>query len=227
MIGLTVIDNNKRGEIMRNIFLFLTLGFTSITFAGSHGKGMPQDASHESHGKYTITYEILDNSWDSGVNTIVGATLDEDDNGYGIVLGYDLGNNLVLEAAYRDLGQASLSGASGNTFKYGGVAYTFNATATVFVEADTLTLGLKKSFNFSDNLSVFARAGIHRYESTLGVTAATASVDTSNKDQDIYYGVGASYSMGNIHLNIAHDTYDIDYGEIDSTGISLSYNLAF
>tara|TARA_B110000305_G_C19018981_1_gene438402 strand:- start:122 stop:259 length:138 start_codon:yes stop_codon:yes gene_type:complete len=40
-------------------------------------------------------------------------------------------------------------------------------------------------------------------------------------------GVGASYSMGNIHLNVAHDTYDIDYGDVDSTGISLSYNLAF
>ena len=212
---------------MRNIFLFLTLGFTSIAFAGGHGKGLPNDSTHGSHGKYSLTYEIPDNDYDSGVNTIVGATIDEDDNGYGIVLGYDLGNNLTLEAAYRDFGQASLSGASGNTFKYGGVSYTFDATAVVSVEADTLALGLKKSFNLGDNLSVFARAGIHRYESTLGVTAATASADTSNKDEEIYYGVGASYSMGNIHLNIAHDTYDIDYGDIDATGISLSYNLAF
>ena len=93
--------------------------------------------------------------------------------------------------------------------------------------AAVATRGLSCSCSAIKSSSVFARAGIHRYESTLGVTAATASADTSNKDEEIYYGVGASYSMGNIHLNIAHDTYDIDYGDIDATGISLSYNLAF
>ena len=98
----------------------MTLGFTSIAFAGGPSKGNMQNVGHTSNGKYTLSYEISDNNWDSGVDTVVGATLDEDDNGYAFILDYDLGNNLVIEAAYRDFGEASLSGSSGNTFKYNG-----------------------------------------------------------------------------------------------------------
>jgi hypothetical protein len=200
---------------MRNIFLFLflTLGFTSIAFAGD--------------GKYTLSYEISDNSWDSGVDTVVGATLDEDDNGYAFILDYDLGNNLVIEAAYRDFGEASLSGSSGNTFNYNGTSYTFNATAAITLEADTLSFGLKKSLSLTDNISAFARLGFHRYETTIGLAVGTASASTSVKDEDIYYGAGLSYAMGNMKLNLSHNNYDLDWDEVDSTAISLSYNLAF
>ena len=44
------IRNVSKGEIMKNIFLFLTLSFSSIAFAGSHGKGMHSEG-HGSDGK--------------------------------------------------------------------------------------------------------------------------------------------------------------------------------
>ncbi|MDA7748542.1 outer membrane beta-barrel protein [Gammaproteobacteria bacterium] len=214
------------GEMMKNIFLFLTLSFTSIAFAGSHGKGMHSEG-HGSDGKYTVTYEILDNSWNSGVNTVVGATLDEDDSGYGIVLGYDLGNHLMIEAGYKDFGEASLSGVSGNTFNYGGASYTFDATANAVFEADSLSIGLKKSFSIADNISAFGRIGIHRWEANVSAATATASADSSSKNEDMYYGYGIAYEMGNISLNLSRDKYDLEYDEVDSTAFSLSYNLAF
>jgi hypothetical protein len=133
----------------------------------------------------------------------------------------------MIEVGYKDFGEATLSGVSGNTFNYGGASYTFDATASAVFEADSLSIGLKKSFSIADNISAFGRIGIHRWEADISASTATTSLDSSAKDEDIYYGYGIAYEMGNISLSLSRDEYDLEHDEVDSTAFSISYNLAF
>ena len=83
---------------MRNLLIsVVALFMTSTVFA---------------QGKYFLSYEVSDNEWDTGVAVVSGAVLDEDDNGYAILGGIHLSDNLDIELGYKDFGEASLAGAS-------------------------------------------------------------------------------------------------------------------
>ena len=101
-------------------------------------------------GKYYLSYEISDNELD-GINVVSGASLDKDDTGYAILGGIHVNDNLDIELGYKDFGEASLSGVSGNQFTYRGTTYQFNATATLSYEGDAYLIGLKPKYKINDN----------------------------------------------------------------------------
>jgi hypothetical protein len=57
---------------------------------------------------------------DTGVDTVVGATLDEDDSCYAFVIGNEIDENLSIEGFYIDFGEATLKGDSGDAFDFNG-----------------------------------------------------------------------------------------------------------
>jgi len=203
------------------IGLFLVPGFS---YADSHKKG--PDHSNMGKGSY-ITYEIGDNEWDSGVSDVVGASLDEDDTSWALIWGKHLSPNLDLELGYIDYGEASLSGVSGNTFKFEGTTYTFNATATAMLEGDAWILGIKPKMSISDTVDVFARVGINMWDSTLRISSATASADVSDDGSDLYYGFGLSGTFDNFIFSFSHTRYEFDQEDVDSNGLAISYRLNF
>ena len=161
--------------------------FLSILFVGVF---MIPATSIADNGKY-VEFSILDSSYDSGVSNVSGATLDEDDSGFAITGGMPLGDNLDLEIGYADFGEASLSGSSGNTFDYEGVSYTFNATATIQLEGESIFIGLKPKMSLTDSI-MLARLGFNMWDTTLTVSTGTASADVSDDGNDLYYGFGVS-----------------------------------
>ncbi len=174
------------------------------------------------NGNY-VEFSILDSSWDTGVSNVSGATLDEDDSGFAITGGMPLGDNLDLEFGYADFGEASLSGSSGNTFDYDSVSYTFNATATIQLEGDSIFIGLKPKMSLTDSISAYARLGFNMWDTTLTVSTGTASADVSDDGNDLYYGFGVSGKMGGLNISLSHSNYEFDSDDVDSTSLSVSF----
>ena len=84
---------------------------------------------------------------DTGVTIVSGAVLDETDSGYAILVGVHLNDNLDIELGYKDFGEASLAGASGNQFTYEGTTYEFNTTATITMEGDAYLIGVNPNIS--------------------------------------------------------------------------------
>ena len=205
-------------------FLICIFAISGVTYAKSHGH-----AHHASHstGGYYIGYEIGDNDWDSGVTDVSGATLDEDDTGWAIVAGYHYSDGLDIEFGYADFGEASLSGSSGNTFKYEGTSYTFNATAAISLEGDAFLIGIKPKMSISDTVDVFARAGVNIWDTKIKISNGTASADVKDDGNDLYYGFGLSGTFGNFNLSYSHTNYEFDSDDVDSNAFAINYKLQF
>ena len=193
--------------------------FLSILFVGVF---MIPATSIADNGKY-VEFSILDSSYDSGVSNVSGATLDEDDSGFAITGGMPLGDNLDLEIGYADFGEASLSGSSGNTFDYEGVSYTFNATATIQLEGESIFIGLKPKMSLTDSINAYARLGFNMWDTTLTVSTGTASADVSDDGNDLYYGFGVSGVIGGLDVSLSHSNYEFDSDDVDSTALSISF----
>tara|TARA_B100000161_G_C33469797_1_gene377460 strand:+ start:266 stop:874 length:609 start_codon:yes stop_codon:yes gene_type:complete len=201
------------GEFMRNLLIgAVALFMTSTIFAQS---------------KYFLSYELSDNEWDTGVAVVSGAVLDEDDNGYAILGGIHLNDNLDIELGYKDFGEASLAGASGNRFTYEGTTYQFNATATITMEGDAYLIGVKPKYKLSESLSLYGRLGVSMWDVTLGVATGTSSANVDDDGNDIYYGLGIQGKFGGLDFSLAHSKYEFDSDEVDSNALSVSYMLNF
>lgn len=177
-------------------------------------------------GKYYLSYEISDNELD-GISVVSGASLDKDDTGYAILGGIHLNDNLDLELGYKDFGEASISGSSGNQFTYRGTTYQFNATATLSYEGDAYLIGLKPKYKINDNISLYGRLGVNMWDVTLNAASGTASASADDDGHDLYYGVGIATSFAGLNIGLSHSIYEFDSDEVDSTALSLSYTLNF
>ena len=158
---------------------------------------------------FYVGVEISDNEVDTGVSAVSGATLDEDDTGYAIIAGFKLNDNFDIEFGYRDFGEASLKGDSGDTFTLDGTDYVFTASATIKAESDAFFLGVKPKFNLSDNVHAFGRFGFHSWDTKFNVSTATASADVNEDGTDPYYGVGLSAKIANgFVIEGSYSTYE-------------------
>ena len=189
---------------MKKIITFLLFAFlSSVSFAND---------------RFYIGLEVSNNEYDTGVSAVSGATLDDEDTGYAIVGGFMLADNIDLEFGYRDFGEASLKGDSGDTFTLDGTDYVFTASATIKAEADSFFLGIKPSHTLTDNVQVFGRLGIHNWDSTVSVSSGTASADVHEDGTDPYYGVGLSAKFSNGF--VAEASYNSYQTDDDITSLS-------
>jgi hypothetical protein len=194
------------------IITFLLIFLSSVSFA---------------EDRFYIGVEVSNNEYDTGVSAVSGATLDDEDTGYAIVGGFKLADNIDLEFGYRDFGEASLKGDSGDTFTFNGTDYVFTASATIKAEADSFFLGVKPSHNLTDNVQVFGRLGFHAWDSKLSVSSGTSSSDVNEDGTDPYYGVGLSAKFGNGFVaEASYNTYETD-DDITSLSGFIGYRFTY
>jgi len=198
---------------MKKIIISLLLIFiSSVSFA---------------EDRFYIGFELSNNEVDTGVSAVSGATLDDEDTGYAIVGRFMLADNIDLEFGYRDFGEASLKGDSGDTFTLDGTDYVFTASATIKAEADSFFLGIKPSYNLTDNVQVFGRLGFHNWDSTVNVSTATSSADVNDDGTDPYYGVGLSAKFNNGYVvEASYNTYETD-DDITSLSGFIGYRVTY
>ena len=170
--------------------------------------------------------DIAQISLDTGVSNI-SANLDEDDTLMKFTGGYNVNENVSIEAFYLDFGQASLSGVSGNRFSYKGSTYQFTATGTIYLTADTMGVGGKYNFYRSKNkkTSAYLLGGMHSWDIVIGVSSATSSDNVTTTGTDPYYGFGANYAISeNLKANISYQNYEMDSESIDGFVLGFEYD---
>ena len=166
--------------------------------------------------------DYLNNKIDTGV-TNISSNLDEKDTGYSLYAGMPINENLDIEISYQDFGEASLSGVSGNQFKVGSTTYQFTTTATIAAEADSFGIAAKPKYNINDNITVYGKLGIHSWESTLSVNAATGSANVTEDGTDIFYGAGIQVAFNNLSARVGYTIYDLDGEDVDSINAGLAF----
>ena len=150
-------------------------------------------------------------SIDTGVGTVVGATLDEDDTGYAFVIGKEIDENVSIEGFYIDFGEASLKGDSGDTFVLDGTSYVFNASATIKATGTSVGLAGKLYFDMAEKLAGFAKFGMHSWDSEKTIAVATASATATDDGVDILIGIGAEYDVNEkVAVVVGYDKYTLD-----------------
>ena len=169
-----------------------------------------------------IGIDYLNNKIDTGI-TNISSNLDEKDTGYSLYAGMPINENLDIEISYQDFGEASLSGVSGNQFKVGSTTYQFTTTATIAAEADSFGIAAKPKYNINDNITVYGKLGIHSWESTLSVNAATGSANVTEDGTDIFYGAGIQVAFNNLSARVGYTIYDLDGEDVDSINAGLAF----
>lgn len=169
-----------------------------------------------------VGIDYLNNKIDTGV-TNISSNLDEKDTGYSLYAGMPIHENLDIEISYQDFGEASLSGVNGNQFKIGSTTYQFTTTATIAAEADSFGIAAKPKYKINDNITVYGKLGIHSWESTLSVNAATGSANVTEDGTDVFYGVGIQVAFNNLSARVGYTIYDLDGEDVDSINAGLAY----
>ena len=148
---------------------------------------------------------------DTGVDTVVGATLDEDDAGYAFVIGNEIDESLSVEGFYIDFGEATLAGDNGDTFAVGSTTYTFTTSATIKATATSMGAAAKLHFDMAENLNGFLKLGMHSWDSEVTLSVATASATTTDDGVDVLMGFGAEYDVSEkVALVVGYDKYNLD-----------------
>jgi OOP family OmpA-OmpF porin len=154
-------------------------------------------------------------SLDTGVDTVVGATLDEDDTGYAFVIGNEIDESVSIEGFYIDFGEASLKGDSGDSFVLDGNAYVFNASATIKATGTSMGVAGKLYFDMTEKLNGFFKIGMHSWDTEETLAAATASATTTDDGIDILMGIGAEYDVSEkVAFVIGYDKYTLDDDDV-------------
>ena len=152
---------------------------------------------------------------DSGVDTVVGATLDEDDTGYAFVIGNEIDENVSIEGFYIDFGEASLKGDSGDTFVLDGTAYAFTGSATIKSSATSMGVAGKLHFEMTEKLNGFFKFGMHSWDSETTTAAATGSATVTDDGVDILMGIGAEYDISEkVAFVVGYDKYTLDDDDV-------------
>ena len=154
-------------------------------------------------------------SIDSGVDTVVGATLDEDDSGYAFVIGKEIEEKLSIEGFYIDFGEAGLAGDNGDTFVVDSTTYTFTTSATIKSSATSIGAAAKLHFEMAEKLNGFVKLGMHSWDSETTFSVATASATTTDDGIDILMGVGAEYDISEkVAFVVGYDKYNLDDDDV-------------
>ena len=173
--------------------------------------------------EFYVGIDYLQNTYDTGIENI-SANLDEEDDGYSLYAGWPINENLDIEASYQDFGEASLSGVNGNTFKYGGTTYQFNATATLAASAASFGFAAKPKFEISDGVMLYGKLGVHSWDAKLSITSTTVSASADDSGTDVFFGGGIQVSLENLNGRVGFTKFDLDGDYVDSFNVGISYN---
>ena len=173
--------------------------------------------------EFYIGIDYLHNTIDTGVENI-SSNLDEEDEGYSLYAGWPINENLDIEASYQDFGEASLSGVSGNQFKFDGTTYEFNATATLAASVTSLGFAAKPKFEISDGVMLYGKLGVHSWDAKLSITSTTVSASADDSGTDVFFGGGIQVSLENLNGRIGFTKFDLDGDYVDSFNVGVSYS---
>lgn len=145
----------------------------------------------------------LDDGCD-GAGVLGFTSCDDSDTGWKVFGGYEINENLAVEGAWVDLGEASATG--------GGVSVTG--------EADAIVLDVKGTLPIGEQFGVFGKLGVAFWDAEYSGTGPGGSVSVSEDGNDLTYGLGAEYSFSEqFGVRGEWERFDVDDGDVDLMSI--------
>ena len=155
-------------------------------------------------------------SIDTGVTTLVGTTLEEEDTAYSFFIGSEVAENVSVEAFYSNFGEASMSGQIGDTFSLDGTAYVWNADSTIKLSGKSMGIAAKLGFDITDKFKGFVKGGWHFWDTDLSLAVGTAAASTTDDGSDLLLGLGIEYDLNEkVAFVVGYDRYTFDGNDID------------
>jgi len=137
----------------------------------------------------------------------ITCSLDDSDTGYKLFGGYNFSKNLAVEFGYADLGEISASGTD-----------TGLGTASLNIETTAIFVTVNGIFPVSQNVNLFAKAGMARWDMDLSATSSVlGSASLSDDGFDILFGVGASFDVSKT-VSIRAEWERFAVGDAETTG---------
>ena len=191
--------------------IFILFAFSMLSFQGVKSEEM------------YVGIDYLKNEIETGV-TNVSSTLDEEDSGYSLYVGLPMSNTMDIEVSYNDFGEASLSGVSGNQFKFDGDTYEFTATASLAISATSVGIAAKQKLELTEGVMLYGKLGVHQWDSKFSVSSTDTTASLDDDGADIFYGAGLEVSMSNLKGRIGYSLYDLDGEDIDSVNVGFIFS---
>jgi OmpA-OmpF porin, OOP family len=144
-----------------------------------------------------------------------GFSCDDKDTAWKIFAGYQFNRHFAVEAGYTDLGEVTVSAASGTSSVRG------------TIELSAFELMAVGSFPVADRFSLYGKLGLYRAETEqrLQVTLGTLTVsdNKTEKNADLTFGFGARFDITrNLGVRAEWQRYlDVGGGEIGEDDVDV------
>lgn len=149
-----------------------------------------------------------------GTAEIDSSSMDDRGAAWGIQIGYDWNSYVALELGYVDLGSALYEAdiVADNIFFTGILPVEFKHEST------GPTLALLGMYPLNEMVTIHGRAGIYFSDTRLSADVAGVTESQKGSDEDVNFGLGASWNFSDSHaLRFEYQRF-LDVGNEDKTG---------
>jgi outer membrane protein W len=168
-----------------------------------------------------------------------GVTVDDEDTAINFMVGYQVDENLSVEAGIIGKAEMSVSFSGDESGTLNGKAYSVSGVVTATGKSDTSKmLGFKYATPVNENFDIYGKAGMLFWDiegvvsaaGTLTYDGTTYSGSTSatyytNSSSDPYYGIGASYKVNKTtSINADYIKMEIDDGDVDGLNLAVAFD---
>ena len=166
-------------------------------------------------------------SFDTGITEVSGSTLDEESTSNSFLIGKKINKNISLEGFYTDLGKATLTANSGDTFNshYGTITFGGGSSSTLETKSNTFGIASKYDFEINEKSNFFLKAGFHSWETELKALRGSITLGTVKYDgTDTIVGLGSEYKINDkFSLMAGYDKYFLDSSNATYLHIGTKY----
>jgi OmpA-OmpF porin, OOP family len=161
----------------------------------------------------------FDHDWDLSSNASI-RNVDDEDQGYKLLVGWRPLRWFALEASYTDLG-----GASSNTNVVCVAAIGFPCPTELSADVRSTQIAALGLWPVGD-FDLFARLGANYWDADAKIAdGAVTIVRSSEDDVDVVYGGGAQYRYERLALRLEYES--ITLGDSDADVVSLGVTYSF
>jgi hypothetical protein len=181
------------------------------------GTALGQAASDSS------TAELGNELITTGVNT-TNISVDESRIGWKLNVGFEVTNNVAIEAGYMDLNDVNteLNPVISDPELFFNHNQKINSNS-----ADGFTLGSVYRYNITDNIGLTGSVGVFNWEGDFNSQSLNNQIigHDGNKGTDLYFGVGGGYQLSqDVSLSIEWEQYQLDNDKAEMWSIGVNYH---
>jgi len=185
--------------------------------------GGTASAAQAQTGNYYFGASVGGAKLDTGI-TPLNSKLDEKSTGFKIYGGYQFSPQFSAELAYVNLGEATLSGNSGDQFIVDGTTFQFLVNnAQIKFEPALFSIGGRLSIPMGQAAEFYGRLGLTSWRVDISATASGLTGATTNESgNDPYYGLGFGWKfMPDLSLTLDFEHYELDTQGADYYSLGL------